>query len=277
MAKPDEFEITATPKAELKKRQNLSKSSSIMALPLLLLTIYPAHSTTTTNKSPNTKTDKPKVVSEPTSKGENNVPLIAKEKEIALKLGYDERVLVLIQKALKPTMGIIKSAGLKTEDLDFFQEPTSNEAPLLKEDRQNFEKIADEYPEIKPLTDKALERYSKIKPEINEYLETAENEEMGEEKAIELVKLRFSGKKLLPENMGTFQLSLKYRMPMTNGLPTPEVMEKLKTDLEKCGYRLSELREKHTEQKCFKTLEEVPFFSDSKLTALTASSSRKSP
>ena len=86
--------------------------------------------------------------------------LTAAEKEIARKLNFDESVLLLIKKRLRPEMSIVKMGGLEpSDDVLSAANQQYGPAPLLAKDIENYRNIAKTYPELAKLVDSELEHY----------------------------------------------------------------------------------------------------------------------
>lgn len=82
------------------------------------------------------------------------ISLSASEKALAKKLGFDVRVLEILKAALKPEMGLVETGGWEP-DTSFVTQGWITQ-PLSDADRQGYNKIALDYPELKPLVDQTL-------------------------------------------------------------------------------------------------------------------------
>lgn len=112
------------------------------------------------------------------------MPLTASEKEIAVKLGFDQDVLALIKEALNPEMGIVSASSDEenhsgNEVPHVFRGEEIPTAPLLEKDLENYQKIAKEYPELKSLVDQEIEHRSpdRQKRAIEQIIKEQENKE----------------------------------------------------------------------------------------------------
>lgn len=117
------------------------------------------------------------------------------EKKIAAELGFDETVLEIIKAALNPEMGIIKKGGLEPEDTSFFSNVKTSRTPSISPaDRENYQKIAAEYPELKPVVDSMLRMHTGDETS----LESLQKQQMGEAKYKRFKKLQESIKEYGP-------------------------------------------------------------------------------
>lgn len=89
------------------------------------------------------------------------VSLTPAEKEIARKLEFDEKVLLLLKQTLNPEIGVVKEGGLEGSDDSFFSEKLYTMPELLEEDRQNYEQIARDFPELRKAVEWELNRHDK--------------------------------------------------------------------------------------------------------------------
>lgn len=116
--------------------------------------------------------------------GDKSVSLTTHEKEIAKQIGFDEKVLELLKERLHPEMGIVKSGGLEQPDMVFVRQDESDVLPLLDKDRENYGKLEKQFPELKPLVEQELRRYSapNAKQEMSDIVEKQMMVHFGPEK-----------------------------------------------------------------------------------------------
>ena len=98
-----------------------------------------------------------------------NRPLTAREKQLATKLGFDEKVLAQVVSSLDPEMGIVsalmngefnkpRESESKTDTAapDVFRGTDVMVAPLLDKDLKNYRLIESQYPELKDLVEREI-------------------------------------------------------------------------------------------------------------------------
>lgn len=90
--------------------------------------------------------------------------LTSEEKQIADKLGYDQKILAQVINALDPEIGIVTAMmdgqfeqpkGEKGAK-DIFRGSDITVAPLLEKDLENYRNIVRDFPELKPLIDREI-------------------------------------------------------------------------------------------------------------------------
>lgn len=160
------------------------------------------------------------------SKGSSAMQLTQEEKDIANKLDFDEKILLILKKELGATFGIAKSGGLEAADLSFIQPDNFGPRPILPKDKDNYHAIAKQYPELEPLVKEILQTYEPIRNPItdNEELKQRRIKQIGQASYEREVKLWQALKPYMPlfRQLSNDRMPEKHRDRAVMFLETPQ-------------------------------------------------------